>query len=35
MTSDKSEDLWQLNRDQANEIADAAATGDTAFRGLI
>jgi hypothetical protein len=32
---DKKVDVWVLNREQANEIADAAAAADTALRGLV
>ena len=32
---DKEEDIWVMNLEQANEVADAAATADTALRALI
>jgi hypothetical protein len=34
-TQDKTGDAWVMNREQANEVADAAATADTALRGLL
>ena len=34
-TPDKTADVWVLNGEQANELADAAATADTALRGLL
>lgn len=34
-THDEAGDVWVLNREQANEIADAAAAADTALRGLM
>jgi len=34
-TQDKAEDHWSLNREQANDVADAAAAADTALRGLM
>jgi hypothetical protein len=33
--SDKTADVWLLNRERADELADAAATADSALRGLI
>jgi hypothetical protein len=33
--ADKKGDVWELNREQANEIADAAAVADSALRGLM
>ena len=32
---DKAGDTWTMNREQANEVADAAAVADTALRALI
>jgi len=32
---DKAEDTWVVNRDQANEVADAAAAADSALRALM
>jgi hypothetical protein len=32
---DKTGDLWLMNREQANEVADAVATADTALRALM
>jgi hypothetical protein len=32
---DKTGDVWALNGEQANELADAAAAADTALRGLL
>jgi hypothetical protein len=32
---DKTGDSWVMNREQANEVADAAATADTALRALM
>jgi hypothetical protein len=34
-TPDETGDTWRMNREQANEVADAAATADTALRGLL
>jgi hypothetical protein len=34
-TPDKTGDTWVVNREQANEVADAAAAADTALRGLL
>jgi len=32
---DKAGDSWTMNREQANQVADAAATADTALRALM
>jgi hypothetical protein len=32
---DKAGDSWTMNREQANEVADAAAAADTALRALM
>jgi hypothetical protein len=32
---DKTGDFWVMNREQANEVADAAAAADSALRGLM
>jgi hypothetical protein len=32
---DKTGDTWLMNREQANEVADAAATADSALRALL
>jgi hypothetical protein len=32
---DKTEELWVLNQERANEVADAAAAADSALRGLL
>ncbi len=34
-TQDKAGDTWVMNREQANEVADAAAAADTALRALM
>jgi hypothetical protein len=34
-TPDKTPDTWVMNREQANEVADAAATADTELRALM
>ena len=34
-TQDKTGDTWVMNREQANEVAEAAAGADTALRGLL
>jgi hypothetical protein len=34
-TQDKTGDTWVMNREQVNEVADAAAAADTALRGLL
>jgi hypothetical protein len=35
MIPDKTGDVWAVNQAQANELADAAATADTALRALV
>ncbi len=35
MIQDKTGDTWIVNGEQASEVADAAATADTALRGLL
>jgi hypothetical protein len=32
---DKTGEFWQMNQEQANEVADAAAAADSALRGLL
>jgi hypothetical protein len=34
-TPDKTGDIWLMTREQANELADAAAAADSALRGLM
>jgi hypothetical protein len=32
---DETDDVWVMNREQANEVAHAAAAADSALRGLL
>ena len=34
-TQDNAGDTWVLTREEANEVADAAAAADTSLRGLL